>query len=100
MLEYRCKELDDELDDFDEPSGVNLDDDLGEYDMDDDEGVAEIIVTETVITPIASEPAMPAVIVVEESTVEPPPARKPAKKAPAASKAPMKKAAAPAKKAP
>ena len=31
MLEYRCKELDDELDDFDEPSGVNLDDDLGEY---------------------------------------------------------------------
>ena len=59
MLEYRCAELDDEMDEFDEPAGVNLDDDLGEYEMDDDDPVTEIIVTETLIIP-EPVPAMAA----------------------------------------
>ena len=60
MLEYRCAELDDEMDEFDEPAGVNLDDDLGEYEMDDDDVVTEIVVTEVVMTPEPTPPPAPS----------------------------------------
>ncbi len=39
MLEYRLSVDDDEIDDYDEESDINVDDDLGEYGIDDDDEV-------------------------------------------------------------
>ncbi len=43
MQEFRLSVDDDEIDDYDQDSNINVDDDLGEYGMDDDE-VEEVIV--------------------------------------------------------
>lgn len=99
MIEYRLSPEDDELDDLDEGAELSLDDDLGDYGLDDDD--EELAVP--AFTPRAPSPAAmiveTAVIEVEEvpsaTPSEAPPARKPVKKA----AAPAKKAAAPAKKA-
>ena len=107
MIEYRLSPEDDELDDLDEGAELSLDDDLGDYGLDDDD--EELAVP--LFTPRAPSPAAviveTAVIEVEEvrpaAAAEAPPARKPVKKAAAPAKkaaaAPVKKAAAPAKKA-
>src|SRR6266481_2404818 len=106
MIEYRLSPEDDELDDLDEGAELSLDDDLGDYGLDDDD--EELAVP--VFTPRAPSPAAiiveTAVVEVEEvprpAAAEAPPARKPVKKAAAPAKkaaAPVKKAAAPAKKA-
>nr|MDP9115197.1 hypothetical protein [Acidobacteriota bacterium] len=37
MIEYRLSPEDDELDDFDEGAELSLDDDMGDYGLDDDD---------------------------------------------------------------
>ena len=37
MLEYRLSVEDDELDDFEEGATINVDDDMGDYGMDEEE---------------------------------------------------------------
>src|SRR5204863_3731517 len=92
---------------LDEGAELSLDDDLGDYGLDDDD--EELAVP--VFTPRAPSPAAmiveTTVVEVEEvptaAAADAPPARKPVKKAAAPAKkaaaAPVKKAAAPAKKA-
>ena len=106
MIEYRLSPEDDELDDFDEGAELSLDDDLGDYGLDDDD-------EELAVPGFVPRPPAPAAVLVETTVieveevpaaaaVEAPPARKPVKKAAAPVKkaaAPTKKAAAPAKKA-
>src|SRR5215813_2693677 len=99
MIEYRLSVEDDELDDFDEGGNINVDDDMGDYGMDEEEEE----LTVATVTPVAV--VIPAESGAPEATegVESEPAKKPVKKAAAAKKAPAKKAAvkkAPAKKAP
>ena len=99
MIEYRLSPEDDELDDFDEGAELSLDDDMGDYGLDDDD-------EELAVPGFVPRPPSPAAVVVETTVieveevpvaaaVEAPPARKPVKKA----GAPVKKAATPAKKA-
>src|ERR1700684_985961 len=100
MIEYRLSPEDDELDDFDEGAELSLDDDMGDYGLDDDD-------EELAVPVFVPRPPAPAAVVIETSVVEieevpappaaadAPPARKPVKKA----AAPVKKAAAPTKKA-
>src|ERR1700681_3354143 len=99
MIEYRLSPGDDELDDFDEGAELSLDDDMGDYGLDDDD-------EELAVTGFTPRPPTP-VAIVESTIVEieevpvltaqenAPPARKPLKKAsaPAAKTAPAKKAA-------
>src|SRR5579885_2721973 len=94
MLEYRLSVDDDDIDDYEDEGAVNVDDELGDYGMDDDEdGTEEITtITETVVVPAPEPPVM------EAPVEEPAPAKKPATKAAPTQKAPAK--AAPAKKAP
>ena len=107
MIEYRLSPEDDELDDLDEGAELSLDDDLGDYGLDDDD-------EELAVPVFAPRPPAPAAMLVETTVIEveevpraaaseAPPARKPVKKAAASAKkaaAPAKKAAAaPAKKA-
>src|SRR6185503_3175120 len=100
MIEYRLSPEDDELDDFDEGAELSLDDDMGDYGLDDDD-------EELAVPGFVPRPPAPAAVLVETAVieieevppaavaVEAPPARKPVKKA----AAPVKKAAAPVKKA-
>src|SRR5579863_7136389 len=100
MIVYRLSPEDDELDDFDEGAELSLDDDMGDYGLDDDD-------EELAVPGFVPRPPAPAVVMVETAVieieevpptavaVEAPPARKPVKKA----AAPVKKAATPAKKA-
>ena len=99
MIEYRLSPEDDELDDFDEGAELSLDDDMGDYGLDDDD--EELAVPGFVPRPPAPAGVLVETVVVEVEEVPPaavageaPPARKPVKKA----AAPVK-AAAPAKKA-
>src|SRR5258708_4748916 len=90
MIEYRLAPDDDELDDYDEGAELSLDDDMGEYGVDDedDEDIG--------VPPLTPVPgALPSMVVetteIEVVDVVPPgaPARKPVVKA----AAPAKKAA-------
>ncbi|MEI9813193.1 MAG: hypothetical protein WDO18_11290 [Acidobacteriota bacterium] len=98
MFEYRLS-FNDDIDegmDFEEDPGMNLDDDIGDYDDDDDEVV---VVRETIVisTPVSAPEPDATLIVLEAVEDEPAPARKPAAKAAApAKKAPAKKVPAPA----
>ena len=85
MIEYRFS-ADDELDDFEDSAEVRLDDEMGEYGLDDDDD--EVI---EVITPVGVLVA--EVVEVESSPApakEPPAARKPAAKAATPKKAARK----------
>ena len=73
MLEYRFSPEDDE-EDFEEGAHINVDDDMGDYGMDDDEEEELAVVTGVVVVPTTpapeAEPAKPEA-----------PAKKPVKKA-------------------
>src|SRR3954464_15857883 len=105
MIEYRLSPEDDELDDLEEGAELSLDDDLGDYglDDDDDEELAVPAFAQRVSPTATVESAVIEVVEVPAAgATEAPPARKPVKKAAAPAKkaaAPVKKAAAPAKKA-
>ena len=59
MFEYRLSVEDEELDDFDEGATINVDDDMGDYGMEEEED--ELVVG--VVVPVAvSGPADPAVL--------------------------------------
>src|ERR1700733_11458186 len=88
MVEYRLAEEDD-MDDFEEGAPINVDDDIGEYGMDDEEEELTAVVGPA---PAAPEPVM-VMGVAEAIAEEAAPARKPAKKASAPKKAAAKKAA-------
>ena len=47
MDEYRFSAEDDELDDFEEEANINMDDDMGDYGMDEDEEDELIVTTVT-----------------------------------------------------
>ena len=82
MIEYRLSPEDDELDDFDEGAELSLDDDMGDYGLDDDD-------EELAVPGFVPRPPAPAVVMVETAVieveevppaavaVEAPPARKP-----------------------
>ena len=84
MIEYRLSPEDDELDDFDEGAELSLDDDMGDYGLDDDD-------EELAVPVFAPRPPAPAAVIVETSVIEieevpvldaavnAPPARKPVK---------------------
>ena len=87
MLEYRLSVDEDEIDDYDEETNLNVDDDLGDYGMDDEDEMEEVgSVTETVVVVPPPAPI--------EETMEAPPAKMPVKRAAAPPKAAKKKAAA------
>src|SRR6266576_586508 len=99
MIEYRLSPEDDELDDFDEGAELSLDDDMGDYSLDDDDderavpgftprSPAPAAIVESTIVEIEEVPILAA----QENA---PPARKPVKKANASATkaAPAKKAA-------
>ena len=83
MLEYRLSADDDDIDDYDEEANINVEDNLGDYGIDDDDEVEEvIIVTETISVPVAPASAPGAGTPGPEAS----PAKKPAKKAASAKK--------------
>jgi hypothetical protein len=99
MIEYRLSPEDDELDDFEEGAELSLDDDMGDYGLEEDD-------EELAVPAFTPRPSVPAAIVVETAVIEveeggpatAPPARKPVKKAAApAKKTASAKKAAPAK---
>ena len=49
MLEYRLSADDDDIDDYDEEANINVEDNLGDYGMDDDDEVEEVIIVTEVI---------------------------------------------------
>ena len=69
MIEYRLSPEDDELDDFDEGAELSLDDDMGDYGLDDDD--EELAVPGFVPRPPAPPPSWwkPRSVEVEEVPV-------------------------------
>ena len=55
MFEYRFSVEDEELDDFDEGAHINVDDDMGDYGMEEDED--ELVVGVIIPVPAAPAPA-------------------------------------------
>src|ERR1700692_3163515 len=90
MQEYRFLAKDDELDDFEEESSIDVDDDMGDYGMDEDDEEELIVtsVTSGILVPVVPVGPAPSD---SESSKPPTPAKKPVKKA----SAPAPKKAAP-----
>lgn len=92
MNEYRLSVDDDELDDYEEGAEMSVDEDMGDYGIDEED-------EEDLPVPVVGGVVPPAAVIITETEVvsvpEPRPARKPAVKAakPAAKKAAPKKAA-------
>ena len=83
MLRYRLSVEDDELDDYEEGTPINVDDDMGEYGIDDDDEDVPAASIPVAVPVTVTE----TIIVVEETT----PAKKPVAKAVAKKPAPKKK---------
>src|SRR5690242_8349776 len=96
MVEYRLSVEDDDIDDLEEGSQINVDDDLGDYGMDDDEEELTVtaVVVPAAVTAFIPPPPEP------EAAMPAEPERKPVKKASAPAKKPAPKKAAPKKAAP
>src|SRR3954451_9594540 len=92
MIEYRLSAVDDELDDYEEGAEINVDDDMGDYGIDEED---EEDLPGTVVVPVSPPPAVIVAEVEEVSFGDAPPARKPVKKAAAKKAAPQKSAAPP-----
>ena len=63
MIEYRLSPEDDELDDFEEGAELSLDDDMGDYGLEDDD-------EELAVPAFVPRPPAPAAVIVETAVIE------------------------------